>query len=433
MSDRVSGMRSTDTRHPPTDLTEILIADAEDLADGDNPVQAELWASSAIGAWYSDPLSEDDLRAVVHDAVTEYLFTHVTEPSADRRQMLAVLLALAAVAPAPVVDELTAAAMLIRSTGVEPPAWATKIGSVEVLGCWRSTDPLGDMDGLACAFCYPGQPAHMLFFTRDTNRGGTGVEASITDPADDLVASFNSPSEDPSSDDFAMVPVEPAEMHARLAAAVADADADEWSDPATGLYEQHRALVLARLRAFPPAAELPSPDVWDLDRQRALHEEFLASPQAAAFLDGIRPDPDAEAATCLLEACAAEFIYFGCVADEGRPLRVSPRKCTNFLLRWVPDETIGFGEVLGLLPDALAVYASWAAERTGLPADALDDIRFAIHRAAPRVLDAYAEPAPVGTLRHACDRMATEDFDAIGKMYDIKAWRAMREFTTKYM
>jgi hypothetical protein len=432
MSDGVGGMRAIDT-HWRTGFTEMLIADAEDLTEGENPVNAEFWASSAIGAWYSDPLSEEDLRGVVHDAVTEYLFSHVTGPTDDRRKMLAVLLALAAVAPAPVVDELTAAAMLIRSTGVEPPAWAAKIGSVELLGCWRSTDPLGDMDGLACAFRYPGQPAHMLSLVRDTNRGGTGVEASITDPADDLVARFNSPSEDPSSDDFAMVPIDPAEMHARLAAAVVDADADEWSDSATALYEQHRALVLARLRALPLAAELPPADVWDLDRQCALHGEFLAGPQATAFIEAIRLDPDAEDATCLLEACAAEYIYFSCTADAGRPLRVSPRKCTNFLLRWIPDETIGFGEVLGLLPDALAVYASWAAERTDLPADALDDIRFAIHRAAPRVLDVYAEPAPVGTLRHACDQMAIEDFEGIGKMYDIKAWRAMQEFTTKYM
>lgn len=44
---------------------------------------------------------------------------------------LAVLLA-AAVTSGPIVEELRAAAVLVRSNGIDPPAWAEQIGDVEM-------------------------------------------------------------------------------------------------------------------------------------------------------------------------------------------------------------------------------------------------------------------------------------------------------------
>jgi hypothetical protein len=396
------------------DLPERIVADAADIVGEGDPLLAEQWASITLGSRYGRPLDLDDIRAVIRSAVTGYLFG---EPSPA---MLAALLALAVVAPEPAAAELAAAAVLLRSVGGPAPAWAEQIGDVELVGCWRLTDAVGDFDGLNCAFRYQGRPPHMLFFCRDPNRGNAGVDAWISYPADELVAKSDDPPG--ASTEMTLIRIDAAETHAHIATSVTIGDLLH-NKMATDTYMGHRALTLARLRVFPPAADLLPPQAWDLDRQRATHEEFLASDEAAAFIRDTDPDTLAEEPADILAACVLEYFRFSCEDDPARLLRVSPRKCEMFLLGWLPNETVVFDGVLGAIPDALTAFARWAARRNGLSTEALASIVDAIRECAPQVLDAYAKPAPEGTLRHMFESMLEEGLDPFDDA-DREAWEA---------
>jgi hypothetical protein len=400
------------------DLTRLLLATTDELVGGTS-LAAEMWASAAIAGLHGAPLTDDDLRAVLRHAVARALLDAGDRTTDDDRQTLAVLLALAAVSSGPLVDELRAAAVLVRSLGVDPPAWAEQIGKVEVVGCWRFMERAGDLDSVIAAFRYPQEAVHMLFVHLDPNLLGAGVDGWVAPDATTAIGYFTGP---PPADDgtVSFAAIEPVEAHALLAAAISGS-ADLPSEMTTEMYQQCVGLLRSRLRALPPAAELSAPEPWEAGRRQQILDEFLGSEQAARFL----ANPEAgEHADDVLAACACAFIRFGATIDGGRPLRVTPIKCENFLLRWLRHETISFDSVLDLVPLALSAYTDWAVDRDRLPAAAAALIRKAILASVPELHATFAQLPCEGSFRWAFDCAAAEGLAAFHPdLTHITAWR----------
>src|SRR5690606_35221247 len=125
---------------------------------------------------------------------------------------------------------------------------------------------------------------------------------------------------------------------------------------------ERTARLVAATAAEPPAFR-PSRSVTELlgfirARARALPPE----PPARST-----PSRRDRRATLAAARCAAHILGYGCDADFGRPLRVSPRKVEAFLLGWLPRRVLLLPEEQEAMPHVLAAWVRWAGPFQGLP------------------------------------------------------------------
>jgi hypothetical protein len=181
---RMGGPRRAATRRPRTsgagptpridDLVRTIVGAAKELLDIEDPLEAELWASSMLGTFYKLPLPLH-----VRDKMERELGPAIVA-EAERRgdpQALGVLRALAAVAEDRLAREAGAAAERLALAGIPDPTWASELGSAELVDAWVLRDPFDDQAGYYATFRYPGRRPHTLMALYDENLGGIVKDA----------------------------------------------------------------------------------------------------------------------------------------------------------------------------------------------------------------------------------------------------------------
>lgn len=141
----------------------------DDLAGEDDPLIAEIWASQMLGTFYKMPLPihvRDDFEKSFSEGLVEAI------EEAEGHKHLAVLRALAAVAPDRIGPAAHARAEALVEQGIADPAWATEIGKAEFIDAWMTEDPNGDQRGYYARFRYPCREAHTVTALYDVNLGG---------------------------------------------------------------------------------------------------------------------------------------------------------------------------------------------------------------------------------------------------------------------
>ena len=200
--------------------------DADELLSVDDPLEAEEWASSLLGAFYK-PDAPFELREQIERSLVPTLVKE-----AERRRDaagLAALYALAAVLAGEDGAGAREAAARMASRGVPRPRWADVIGQPECLEVVAVTDVFDDQTSYHFTFAYPGLPPHIVLALCDENLGGIIKDVLVGTPQDDADPLTRFADER----GIVMGEVDPGEAAARVVAALATGDLfldNHWGD-----------------------------------------------------------------------------------------------------------------------------------------------------------------------------------------------------------
>ena len=323
-------------------LVRAALSGAQELLAINDPLEAEDWASSVLGAFYQLPVPFD-----VRERLERSLGPALVQGAERKRNAtgLAVLCALAGVTG----DELGAreAAARMAARGVPRPRWADVIGTPEYVGGYSVSDPFGDQIAYYLIFRYAGRRPHMVMALYDENLGGIIKDAFVAEMQEDV---------DPrtvlgAEPDVSVQDADPAEAATRIGRAIATGDLftdNDWGPD----FKETRALLLARMRLL-PAVELPElPEPLDDDAREALTKEFLAS----AFA------PPRKETLGIVDHC----LIARCDFAGGDPLRWSPTVVELFMLDYLPRRISLSPAETAALPEALTAWVRFALTKRGL-------------------------------------------------------------------
>lgn len=328
---------------PPVAKLVRTIMSGADLVGEKDPFIAELWASQMLGTFYKVPLPlevqlefERSMEAGLGEAIAE----------AKGEAQLAVLYAIAAVAPDRLGSEARARAVELTDLGVPTPPWAEQIGKPEFLDSWMTTDPYGDQRGYFARFRYEGYEPHTLMALFDVNLGGIVRDAMAAYTKRDL-RTVEVPEGAPVED------VEPGVMATEILTGIATGDMyldNAWTDE----FKKNRALVAARMRQLTDVVpEVPSDfDPLPEESRSALIAEFEASEHATGL----------EGEDWILD----QAIVYRCDYFDGDPLRWSPIGVELFMLDFVPRKVTLDANQIRNLPAVLKAWVRFALEKRGL-------------------------------------------------------------------
>ncbi|HZV48773.1 MAG TPA: hypothetical protein VFD49_03300 [Candidatus Dormibacteraeota bacterium] len=219
--------------------------EATSLLSTEEPLEAEVFASVVAGIAYRLFADQPEVEGAFW---ADVLWTAEQEGSP---RALALLLALAALAPHRVAGTAEATARrLLRGPAVRPP-WAGAAGDAAFAGAWLMAPAGSDREVVVLCSQHPGRVPHALFVVLDRRRqlaldAGLGVDAAtaLADSARSL-----SPSE--------VRPIRRAVAAARLAGALAAADAGRGGGELTEDFCDLRALIAVRVAG----PSRPTPDL----------------------------------------------------------------------------------------------------------------------------------------------------------------------------
>jgi hypothetical protein len=244
------------------------------------------------------------------------------------------------------------AAERISGRNGRPPAWTKTLDAVTVGECWRYQDVLGDTVSVLCPFERGGARHALIVQTMfDQQWLGWAKEIHLVDDPDALLAGVRERVA-ASGGVLELAAIAPA----RARALIEDGIAGSTVTPGLAVDEsfaRYRALALARCRALPGPRRAPALPVR---RRAALVTEFFDA-------NGIERT---EAAT----RCARLIVDYGCDADNGDPLRISPVKVARMTARLDRDLD---ADQRKLLPVVLDAYLPWAGAKRGVPPRLLGD------------------------------------------------------------
>ena len=330
----------------------ILRSARSQLLKADAPLAAEIWGSGLLAVW--DGLGS---RESTGGAFAEALVRRAHE--LRTAEAMAVLAALAAVAPARVATRARTAAADLEQSGIVAPAWAAVAGSALPTEAWIGADVYGDQEIVIVGFAYPAlpdDPGHSICVLVDHTQRGVARDAYTAAPLSQTVARWR----EAQGDGITLRPATLPEVAARLADALIATDFSEEPAAADGrTLVEMRALLAARVAALPPAAAVGVEEL-DAEGREWLVAEFLGSPEAADLLS----EPAA------VSVCHS-LIAYRCDYGDGDPLRWSPTVAGLCLLDHFPVKVCLDGPDVGLVPDVLAAWVSFAARRRHLPDAAL--------------------------------------------------------------
>lgn len=385
---------------PPIDgLVRTVLRGGRELLEVEDPLEAELWASSVLGTSYKLPIpldARDELERSLGPAIVE-----AAERAADPER-LAILRALAAVAD----DELSAAAReaaeRLAGRGVRDPVWAAEIGTPDFVDAWMLADPYDDQLGYYATFRYAGRRPHTLMALYDENLGGIVKDAFARTPT-------GNPRARAEREPGAIVSdAEPGLMAARIIHAIETGDLyldNDW----TPEFKQTRALLLSRMRLLPAAPLSEPPPPLDDEARAALTEEFLASEHA----------PAVEETAAIVGHCLDARCDFG----DGDPLRWSPIVVEMFMLDYVPRKaTLHAGEIRAL-PEVLRGWVRFALTKRGLEERWIAEAEDAVRRFAPEFRRAVTDPSSFGPAKAITNAMVAAGVDLTDQRV-VDAWIA---------
>ena len=346
----------------------VLRSARSQLLRAGSPLAVEVWGSGLLAVWDGLPGPSgispggDDSPA---GAFTEALIRRARELGTP--DAMAVLAALAAVAPSRVATRARTAAAALEQAGISAPQWATVAGTAVPTEAWIGTDVYGDQEIVIVGFAYPGlagDPGHSICVLVDHTERGVARDAYPAAPLDQTLARWR----EAEVDGISLRPATLPEVAARLADALLATDfsaADPSPEAPAGPDAERRSLVemrallTARLAALPPAAAVGVEEL-DADGRDWLVAEFLGSPEAAGLLS----EPAA------VTVCHS-LIAYRCDYGDGDPLRWSPTLAGLCLLDHFPVRVSLDAPDVALVPDVLAAWVAFAARRRHLPDAAL--------------------------------------------------------------
>ncbi|MFN2495648.1 MAG: DUF1841 family protein [Pseudonocardiaceae bacterium] len=351
----------------------LSAADAA-FAELRDPLQVELLISEISAAW-SGPFP-GDTDTGPHVVIGEGLIAYAERCGTP--VALAMLRGLAALGTDRQRAAAGAAADRLAAGGVAEPAWAGELGGLRVTGCWAYGDVYGDQTNVLLGFERGGQ-RHSVVVAVEHNMGGIATDAFIAGGQEQVLASVAAGVQRRQA---TLRSISPAQARGIVEAALAATDT-VFDPPVSKTYWCTRSLVLARLRALPPAE---SPFVELAPEQRAgIVADFLASTHG-----GELADRDAAG------RCAELIVEHSCAFDKSRTLRVSPMKSQVFLLAWVPLKAVLSERERDAMPSVVAAWVRWAADRNGLPEWACQELHQAVTELGAKFPAAYADPYRAG-------------------------------------
>jgi len=338
----------------------VLRSARSQLLRADSPLAAEIWGSGLLAVWDGLP-GHGSPSPASHDAAgpafAEALVRRAHELATP--EAMAVLAALAAVAPPRVATRARTAAADLEQAGILPPVWAGVAGTALPTEAWIGSDVYGDQEIVIVGFGYPSRPedpGHSICVLVDHTERGVAKDAYPAAPLPETVARWR----EAEGDGITLRPASLPEVAARLADALIATDFSDGPAAADGrTLAEMRALLAARVATLPPAAAVGVEEL-DAEGREWLVAEFLGAPEAADLLS----EPAA------VSVCHS-LIAYRCDYGDGDPLRWSPTLAGLCLLDHFPVKVVLDGPDVGLVPDVLAAWVAFAAQRRHLPEAAL--------------------------------------------------------------
>jgi hypothetical protein len=351
----------------------VLRSARSQLLRAESPLAVEVWGSGLMAVWDSLPsaTAPDDTVSLggtpgpPGSSFAEALVRHAAELGTP--EGMAVLAALAAVAPSRVATRARTAAAMLEQQGIPAPPWAAVAGTALPTEAWIGSDVYGDQEIVIVGFSYPALPGdagHSICVLVDHTERGVAKDAYPAAPLAQTLARWR----EAEGDGIGLRPASLAEVAARLADALLATDfGGLHQPPLTHIQAQAegrslaemRALLAARLAALPPAANTGLEEL-DSEGREWLVAEFLGSPEAADLLS----EPAA------VQVCHS-LITYRCDYGDGDPLRWSPTLAGLCLLDHFPVKVSLDAPDVALVPDVLAGWVAFAARRKNLPEAAL--------------------------------------------------------------
>lgn len=363
----------------------------DDLAGEDDPLIAEIWASQMLGTFYKMPLPIH-VRDDFEKSLTEGLVEAIEE--AEGPKQLAVLRALAAVAPDPIGPAAHARAEALVEQGIADPPWASEIGKAEFVDAWMTEDPYGDQRGYYARFRYPGREAHTITALYEVNLGGIVKNAFAGYTKGDLRAVPI-----PGEEGLRQSDVNPSAMASEILAGVAMGDMyvdNDWTED----FKKTRALLVTRMRVLVDEGPSGLPDdqtpLSEKDREMLI-EEFLHSGHSTGL----------EAEESILDHCFA----FRCDYSDGDPLRWSPIGVELFMMDYLPRKVSLDALEIHNLPAVLKAWVRFTLSKRGLEERWISETEAAVDRWAPKFKKEIADPDNFGMAKAVGQAMMAAGVD----------------------
>ncbi|GAC1329923.1 MAG: hypothetical protein NVSMB17_06750 [Candidatus Dormibacteria bacterium] len=360
---------------------DLVLARAADLLQDCSPVDAEVFASGAIGLAYApgNDSQEDELLLLVE--LSERV---EAKPTAEG---LALLLALARVADSAGTELVLEAARRISRGSVKAPSWAAAIENGEVVEAWVGADAHGDHEVALGVFRHPGHGPHALQVMFDRNLGGAIMDAAVLLEPDALIEHWGR--------QVPMRPLHPDRLSWMLARGMAAADAAGNPAAPSDDYRQTRGVVRARMRDLPPPA--PDDQPMDASSRAALLADFLGSEESRGT----------DAPPSLVEAMFEFRIDHG----DGEPLRWSPVLVGMFMADWFPRGVLAEERDIASLPATLRALVRYGARQRGVAPRITAEVIEAVKEFEPEFQRACRDVALFTPVKRMHTRMVADGVD----------------------
>lgn len=187
-----------------------MLSGARELLAIRDPLDAELFVSEVLGAWWGQRLPDGDVEEIIGEALVDHAAASGTA------EALALLTVIAELGTPGQASKAASAARELAARGVRRPPWAPEVGRVRPGSCWVSRDVYGDQETVIATFQYErppsgagsqsgqerpeagGQPtreadaatvgeSHALIALIDDNLGGMAKDAWCTSKVDTLL------------------------------------------------------------------------------------------------------------------------------------------------------------------------------------------------------------------------------------------------------
>lgn len=309
-----------------------------------------------------------------------------------QRETVALLRTLAAVADPDVADLALTGLADPALAGIELPEWSEHIGRARLAFGVLAEHELGDETTALLTFVYDDEQTHGVSIRINHNLSGMATDIwAETDGARSRAKLHTDAAADSR---YRVIDTDPAALRAMCEAAIFVAS-EALDPPVTSGYRSLLTLARARLRSLPPGGPLPEPQLWsELDRSDLI-ADFVTAPEAV----GLTPDA--------AEAIATELVNYGADHDRGQPLRISPAKLRMFLLGWLPRTGLLPTHYLDDVPGVIAAWVGYAARRTGLSQQSLDETVAALAGITDRFKAAYEDRSRWSPQRHGLEALLT--------------------------
>jgi hypothetical protein len=146
----------------------------------DDPLDAELAVSELLGMAWEFGRSPESVALICGGLIAQ-------ATRGRTANTLAMVRALAVVAPRPYHEHAATAARILVEAGVPEPSWKDTIGLVDVGECWSNRDVSGFQETVVCGFRYADKQ-HALCVLIDYPTGGLAKDAFFARDHDGVVA-----------------------------------------------------------------------------------------------------------------------------------------------------------------------------------------------------------------------------------------------------